>query len=128
MARSVDGSGTPGLGHTRLAIIDLIPPPISRSSTSRGPQPHLQRRDLQLHRLRAELKALGHHFRSEGDGEVILRAYDEWGVDCLTRLNGMFAVALWDGRRQRLLLARDRFGESRCSSRAPPAVSSSRAR
>ena len=57
-----------------------------------------------------ELQALGHHFVSDGDTEVILRAYAQWGEDCPTRLHGMFAFAIWDSRRQQLFLARDRFG------------------
>src|SRR6185503_13070051 len=61
--------------------------------------------------LRQELKALGQKFRSTGDTEVLLRAYEQWGPECLSRLNGMFAFALWDNRNRRLLLARDRFGE-----------------
>lgn len=104
--------GTVGFGHTRLAIIDL---------TAASDQPirddvaglslNFNGEIYNYIELRDELRALGHQFRSEGDGEVILRAYDEWGVDCLRRLNGMFAFALWDGRKRQLLLARDRFGE-----------------
>jgi asparagine synthase (glutamine-hydrolysing) len=61
--------------------------------------------------LRDELAALGHAFTSSGDTEVLLAAYAEWGESCLTRLNGMFAFAIWDGTRRRLFGARDRFGE-----------------
>lgn len=60
--------------------------------------------------LRMELEAKGHRFRSRGDVEVVLRLYAEEGLACLARLNGMFALALWDGREQVLHLARDRFG------------------
>ncbi len=60
--------------------------------------------------LRSELEARGHRFRSRGDVEVVLRLYAEQGISCLERLNGMFALALWDGRERVLHLARDRFG------------------
>lgn len=60
--------------------------------------------------LRRELESLGHLFRTHCDTEVIVHAYEAWGDDCVTRFNGMFAFALWDDRRQRLLLARDRMG------------------
>lgn len=61
--------------------------------------------------LKTELAALGHVFRTASDTEVILAAYSEWGDACLSRLNGMFALAIFDRKRQRLLMARDRAGE-----------------
>jgi len=61
--------------------------------------------------LRSQLEAAGRHFRTRGDTEVLLQAYEEWGDAMLTRLNGMFAFALWDQDRGRALVARDRFGE-----------------
>ncbi|MCC7364532.1 MAG: asparagine synthase (glutamine-hydrolyzing) [Dehalococcoidia bacterium] len=115
--RGPDGDGSffaPGIafGHTRLAIIDL---------TCGSDQPFIdEAAGLALIfngeiynyiELRKQLIGLGHQFRSTGDTEVLLRAYQEWGVDCLSRLNGMFAFALWDGPKRNLFLARDRFGE-----------------
>jgi asparagine synthase (glutamine-hydrolysing) len=98
------------LGHRRLAIIDR---------SDGGAQP-MARDDLVVTyngeiynylELRTELRGLGHEFRSDSDTEVLLRAYQEWGVACVQHLNGMFAFALWDEGRMRLVVARDRFGE-----------------
>ena len=103
--------GNVGLGHRRLAILDLSPA---------GHQPMVsaeQRFVLSYNgeiynykELRSELEALGHHFRSRTDSEVVLNAWAEWGEDCVTRFNGMFAFAIWDKRKQSLYLVRDRYG------------------
>ena len=98
-------------GHRRLSIIDL---------SAASNQPFVdQAAGLALvfngtiynyRELRAELIDLEHRFTSEGDTEVILRAYAQWGEQCVPRLHGMFAFAIWDTRRQQLFMARDRFG------------------
>src|SRR5579875_1088515 len=101
---------TAGLAFRRLAVIDLDP---------RSNQP-LHHRGLHLvfngeiynyRELRADLAARGHAFDTEGDGEVLLHAWSEWGESALDRLNGMFALAVWDERERSLTLACDRFGE-----------------
>ena len=58
--------------------------------------------------LRSELESKGVRFRSDCDTEVVLRAYEAWGDDCVERLHGMFALAIWDAKRRRLFAARDR--------------------
>jgi asparagine synthase (glutamine-hydrolysing) len=105
-------NGNVGLAQTRLAIIDLSPG---------GHQPmHDDANRLSIVfngeiynylDLREQLAARGHKFHSQSDTEVVLAAYHEWGTDCLAHLNGMFAIALYDGSRNRLFLARDRAGE-----------------
>ena len=103
--------GNVGLGHRRLAIIDLSPaghqPMISadhRWVLSYNGEVYNYRE------LRAELEAAGYWFRSQTDSEVVLYALAHWGTAALLRFNGMFALALWDRRERTLLLARDRYG------------------
>ena len=106
------GCGRVGLAHRRLSIIDL---------SELGKQPmHSQSRISSIvfngeiynfTELRNELSDLGHRFCSRSDTEVLLAAYEQWGTGCLSKLNGMFAFALFDSVRQRLFLARDRAGE-----------------
>ena len=60
--------------------------------------------------LRAELEAAGHQFQTHSDTEVVVHAYEEWGMEAFKRLRGMFAFGLWDGRSRQLILVRDRFG------------------
>ncbi len=114
--RGPDGEGQyidgyVGLGHRRLAIIDLSPA---------GHQP-MQTRDGQFtityngelynfKELRIQLEALGHPFHSHTDTEVVLNAYAEWGDRCLNKFNGMFACAIWDKKDKKLFIARDRYG------------------
>src|SRR5215510_1131349 len=99
------------LGSRRLSVIDL----------EHGHQPMAGGRDsvhvvqngeiYNFRELRAELIALGHTFRTESDTEVIAHAYEQFGDACASRLEGMFAFAVWDAVQQTLLLARDRMGE-----------------
>lgn len=103
--------GNVGLGHRRLAIIDLSPA---------GHQPMISPDHryvlsyngeiYNFRELRAELEAKGYWFRSRTDSEVLLHALSEWGPGALKKLNGMFACALWDRKEGKLLLARDRYG------------------
>jgi asparagine synthase (glutamine-hydrolysing) len=99
-----------GLGHRRLSIIDL----------EGGKQP-LYNEDhsvvvtfngeiFNFMEIEAELVKRGHTFRTRSDTEVIVHAWEEWGVDCLKRFNGMFAFAVWDRRTKTLFIARDRLG------------------
>lgn len=114
--RGPDGSGEhlePGLGlaHRRLAIVDLAGG-AQPMATEDGRIRIVFNGEIYNHAaLRRELEAAGHRFRTRSDTEAILLGWREWGVDCLARLDGMFAFALWDGGRGELLLARDRLGE-----------------
>src|SRR6266702_2216199 len=103
--------GDIGLGFARLSIIDL----------SGGHQPiSNETGDIWIvfngeiwnyKALRKELIEKGHHFHTNSDTETIVHAYEEYGVDCVARLHGMFGFAIWDATRKRLLLARDRAGK-----------------
>jgi asparagine synthase (glutamine-hydrolysing) len=103
--------GNVGLGHRRLAIIDLSPA---------GHQPMISADHrfvlsyngevYNFQALRIELEALGYWFRSKTDSEVVLNAFSCWGAQAFERFNGMFACAIWDRKEQTLLLARDRYG------------------
>jgi asparagine synthase (glutamine-hydrolysing) len=117
--RGPDGKGSwcspdsrVALGHRRLAIIDLSlaghqPMQLAKS----GYAIVFNGEIYNYQELRRELTQLGYSFASHSDTEVLLTAYDAWGVECLNRLNGMFAFALFDAQNERLFLARDRAGE-----------------
>jgi asparagine synthase (glutamine-hydrolysing) len=99
------------IGHQRLSVIDL--PGGEQPMRAPGEDDVVLTFSGEIYNfteLRCELAARGHHFRTRSDTEVLLHAYLEWGADCVRGLNGMFAFGVWDGRRQELLLARDRLG------------------
>ncbi len=99
------------LGHRRLAIIDpegsrqpMVDEAARLALTFNG-------EIYNFRELRGELEKLGHRFVRDSDTEVLLRAYQQWGTGAVARLRGQFAFAIWDGAAERLVLARDRFGE-----------------
>src|SRR5688500_12513667 len=113
--RGPDGAGlhadaVAALAHRRLSIVDL----------AGGHQPLANEDDsvwvtyigeIYNHAsVRAELEAAGHRYRTRSDTETIVHAYEQWGDDCVDRFRGMFAFAIWDAPRRRLLLVRDRLG------------------
>lgn len=100
-----------GLGHRRLSIIDLSAAASQPMANEDGRVQLTYNGEIyNFQSLRAELIAKGHQFRSATDSEVIIHGYEEWGEAVVERLDGMFAFALWDVSRRRLLAARDRFG------------------
>src|SRR5688572_14648772 len=103
-------AGAAHLGHRRLAVID-IPSSLQPMASADGRCTLVYNGELYNFRvLRAELEALGRTFRTRGDTEVLLQAYEQWGARCLERLQGMFAFAVWDEREQSLFAARDHLG------------------
>lgn len=99
-----------GLGFRRLSIID---PAGSRQPVANedGSVSMVCNGEIYNYlELRRDLEQRGHTFRTDGDAETVVHAYEEWGRDCLLRLRGMFSLALWDSKESCLLLARDRFG------------------
>src|SRR2546426_8174836 len=103
-------SGPVGLGHTRLAIIDLNTGAQPLSNEDKTVWVVYNGEIYNFQELRDELLGRGHVFRSTTDTEVIVHLYEEYGVESLSRLRGMFAFALWDEKQKALLLARDRIG------------------
>ncbi|MER5255945.1 asparagine synthase (glutamine-hydrolyzing) [Streptomyces sp. NPDC002855] len=104
--------GPAGLGHRRLAIIDL--PGGRQPMTARTPRGTValvySGETYNYTELRRELTGRGHEFSTDSDTEVVLRGYLEWGEAVAERLNGMYAFAVWDGRHDKLVMIRDRMG------------------
>ena len=100
-----------GLGHRRLSIIDLATGHQPLGNADGSLQIIFNGEIYNFESLREELIACGYTFRTRSDTEALLHAYQEWGVECLSRLRGMFSFAIWDARCDRLFLARDRFGK-----------------
>jgi len=98
-------------GYRRLSILDLSPAGHQPMSNADGSLWIVFNGEIYNYiELRAELQTLGYVFHTQSDTEVIINAYDAWGVDCLKRFNGMWGLALFDKRKNRLFCARDRFG------------------
>ncbi|MEV8509790.1 asparagine synthase (glutamine-hydrolyzing) [Actinoplanes sp. NPDC051475] len=117
--RGPDDGGTwsgphAALGHRRLAIIDIEggkQPFVDSHGPHREPVVLVYSGEVYNFReLRDALAVRGHRFTTRSDTEVVMRAYQEWGADCVDHLNGMFAFAIWDAAREELLLVRDRIG------------------
>ena len=113
--RGPDGSGVwtapgVGLGHRRLSIIDLAGSPQPMASADGGAVIVFNGEIYNYRALRRELEQGGARFRTDGDTETILAAWQKWGPGCLSRLDGMFAFALYDCGKRQLFLARDRLG------------------
>src|SRR6267378_2380287 len=100
-----------GLGMRRLSIIDVSGGHQPISNEDESVWIVLNGEIYNFQPLREELESKGHRFRTRTDTEVIVHLYEEEGLDFLKRLRGMFGLALWDAKRERLLLARDRIGE-----------------
>ena len=99
------------LGHNRLSIIDL--------QNSKQPMKDEKNKNIiifngeiyNFKELKSELRSFGHKFDTEGDTEVILKSYTQWGVECLKKLEGMFVFCIWDEKKKQLFIGRDKFGE-----------------
>ena len=99
------------MGHRRLSIIDL-------SANAHQPMANSDKTIWIVYNgeiynfmdLKKELKGYGHRFNSNSDTEVIIKSYEQWGIECLKKFNGMFAFALWDSKKDKFFLARDRYG------------------
>lgn len=114
--RGPDGEGyyvknNIGLGHRRLSIIDLQTGDQPMYSDDRSIVLIFNGEIYNYIELKVELQKSGHTFKTTSDTEVIIKAYEQWGIGCQNKFNGMWAFALWDESRQQLFLSRDRMGE-----------------
>ena len=103
----LDGAG---LGHTRLAVVDIEGGRQPMASRDGHVSVSFNGEIFNYVELRRELEDRGRHFRTTSDTEVLLQLYEEYGPDCVRRLNGDFAFAIWDARQRRMVMARDRIG------------------
>jgi asparagine synthase (glutamine-hydrolysing) len=103
--------GNIGLGHRRLAIIDLTTGDQPLFNDDKSIAIVLNGEIYNYIEIKSELQSMGHKFHTSSDTEVIIRAYEQWGFDCQSRFNGMWAFALWDESRKQLFISRDRLGE-----------------
>jgi len=103
--------GPVAFGHARLSVIDWTSGHQPQFNEDHALSVTLNGEIYNYKALRSELSSLGHQFRTQSDTEVVVHGYEQWGDRVVEHLDGMFAFALWDSRRRRLLLARDRFGE-----------------
>jgi asparagine synthase (glutamine-hydrolysing) len=109
--QAIHVDGAVGLGHRRLAIIDLSPAAAQPMGSVDGRYVIVYNGELyNFPELRVELEAQGSRFQSRSDTEVILNGYARWGAACVDRFNGMFAFAIWDRQARALFVARDRYG------------------
>lgn len=111
--RAIGGDRSAGiaLGHRRLAIIDIAEGAQPMTNEDGTVQVLLNGEIYNYHTLRTSLLSRGHTLHTQSDTEVIAHLYEEVGIECLAQLDGMFAIAIWDDRKQQLFLARDRLGE-----------------
>ena len=114
-ARGPDGAGVfvdarAALGHRRLSIVDLAGGAQPLANEDQTIQVVFNGEIYNHADLRPQLEAAGHRYHTRSDTETIVHAYEQWGDECVQRFRGMFAFAIWDAPRRRLLLARDRLG------------------
>src|SRR5262245_27723421 len=102
--------GSVGLGHRRLAVIDIEGSRQPLLSSDGAIAVVFNGEIFNFRELRQELRSAGHVFTTQGDGEVLVHGWRQWGREMLSRIAGMFAFGLWDRNRRELFLARDHLG------------------